>query len=114
MSDCLFCKIIAGEIPSDIVYQDDKIIAFKDIQPQAPVHILVLPKEHIPTIMDVTAENSQLIGHLHMKVKEIAEILGVSESGLRLVCNYGKHGDQIVPHIHFHLLGGRPLTWPPG
>ena len=114
MSDCLFCKIISGEIPADIVYQDDKMIAFKDIQPQAPVHVLVVPKEHIPTIMDVTENNSELIGYLHMKVKEIAKSLGVAESGLRLVCNYGKDGDQIIQHIHFHLLGGRPLTWPPG
>ncbi len=114
MSDCLFCKIISREIPTEIVYEDDKIIAFKDVQPHAPVHVLIVPKEHIPTIADVTESSVPLIGYLHLKVKEIADELGIGESGYRLVCNYGRDGDQIIPHIHFHLLGGRPLAWPPG
>ncbi|RQD74886.1 MAG: histidine triad nucleotide-binding protein [Candidatus Syntrophonatronum acetioxidans] len=114
MSDCLFCKIISREIPSEIVYEDDKIIAFKDIQPQAPVHVLIVPKEHISTILGLRDESAELIGYLHQKVKDIAEEIGVSDSGFRLVCNHGKDGDQIVPHVHFHLLGGRSLTWPPG
>lgn len=114
MSDCLFCKIISREIPTEIVYEDDKIIAFKDAQPHAPVHVLILPKEHIPTIADITDSSASLIGYLHLKVKEIAGELGIGESGYRLVCNYGRDGDQIVPHVHFHLLGGRRLAWPPG
>lgn len=96
------------------MYEDEKIIAFKDIQPQAPVHILIVPKEHIPSIMDLDDKSAALIGYLHQKIKEIAEIVEVAESGFRLVCNYGRDGDQIVPHVHFHLLGGRSLTWPPG
>ncbi len=114
MSDCLFCKVISKEVPSEIVYEDDKIIAFKDIQPQAPVHVLIVPKEHISTLMDLTEDSAELMGYLHLKVKEIAEEVGVADSGFRLACNYGKDGDQIIPHIHFHLLGGRSLTWPPG
>lgn len=114
MSDCLFCKIIAGEIPGDILYEDDRVIAFKDINPQAPAHALIMPKEHIPTLMDLDDRDCHLIGYLHLKAREVAEKLEISQSGFRLICNFGKDGDQVVPHIHFHMLGGRRLSWPPG
>ncbi len=114
MTDCLFCKIISREVPGDIVYEDDKIIAFKDIEPQAPVHVLIVPREHIPALVDLTEETADIIGYLHYKTREIAKEMGIEERGFRLICNYGKDANQIVPHIHFHLIGGRSLSWPPG
>ena len=102
MSDCVFCKIVSGEIPSNKVYEDDDILCFRDLDPQAPVHVLIIPKKHIVSLDDVTEE-----------VREIAETLGL-ENGYRLVNNCGEDGFQTVKHLHFHLLGKRKMTWPPG
>ena len=110
MSDCLFCKIIAGEIPSTKVYEDEKCLAFRDIAPQAPEHIIIVPKCHISGANEVCAENIDYIAHIWCKIPEIAKIVGVNESGYRIVNNCGKDGCQSVGHIHFHLLGGRKLS----
>ena len=111
--DCIFCKIANGEIPSTKVYEDDKILAFKDLDPQAPVHLLVIPKEHIKWAYDVTAENSAVIAHIFEKIPEIAKSQGLEE-GFRIVNNCGAPAGQTVHHIHFHLRGGRDFTWPAG
>lgn len=113
MGDCIFCKIAEKEIPSNIVYEDDKIICFHDLEPQAPVHVLIIPKKHIPSMDDVAAEDQELLGYIMTKVKEIARTLGL-ENGYRLVNNCGEDGFQTVKHLHFHLLGKRKMTWPPG
>ena len=113
MSDCVFCMIANHEIPSNIAYEDDKIIAFHDLDPQAPVHVLIIPKKHITSLDDVTEEDSELLGYIMTKVKEIAATLGL-ENGYRLVNNCGEDGLQTVKHLHFHLLGKRKMTWPPG
>lgn len=113
MSDCIFCKIVQGEIPSDKVYEDDRILCFKDLDPQAPVHVLIIPKKHISSLDDVREEDSELLGYIMLKVREIAADLGL-ENGYRLVNNCGEDGLQTVQHLHFHLLGRRKLTWPPG
>ena len=113
MSDCIFCKIAQGEIPSENVYEDDKILCFKDLDPQAPVHVLIIPKKHISSLDDVREEDSELLGYIMLKVREIAADLGL-ENGYRLVNNCGEDGLQTVQHLHFHLLGRRKLTWPPG
>jgi histidine triad (HIT) family protein len=112
--DCIFCKIVAGEIPSNKVYEDDKILAFRDLNPEAPEHVLIIPKKHITSLNHVTPEDHALLGHIQVKVKEIAESLGVSEKGYRLVANTGDEGGQTVHHLHYHLLGGRSMKWPPG
>ena len=111
--DCIFCKIANGEIPSTKVYEDDKILAFKDLDPQAPVHLLVIPKEHIKWAYDVTAENSAVIAHIFEEIPEIAKSQGLEE-GFRIVNNCGAPAGQTVHHIHFHLMGGRDFTWPAG
>lgn len=113
MSDCIFCMIANKEIPSNIAYEDDKIIVFHDLEPQAPVHVLVIPKKHISSLDDVKPEDGDLIGYLMLKVKDIAKDLGL-ENGYRLVNNCGEDGLQTVKHLHFHLLGKRKMTWPPG
>ena len=110
--DCLFCKIIAGEIPSKTVYEDAEILAFCDIQPQAPVHVLVIPKEHIASAVEITPENSGLIAKVWEAIPKIAADLGL-ENGFRVVNNCGKDGMQTVQHLHFHLLGKRQMGWPP-
>ena len=112
--DCIFCNIIKGEIPSSKVYENDKIYAFNDISPVAPVHVLIIPKEHIESINDLSEKNANLISDVMLAAKEIAAQLGVSESGYRVVTNCGQAAGQTVNHIHFHLLGGRDLAWPPG
>lgn len=112
--DCLFCKIAGGNIPSEKVYEDDLILAFKDISPVAPVHIVIIPKEHIDSVMALRDEHKDLIGHIFIKAQEIAEKMGIAENGFRLVNNCGNDGGQSVMHIHFHLIGGRSLEWPPG
>ena len=112
--DCLFCKIIARQIPADIVYEDDKILAFNDISPQAPVHILVIPKEHIDRISNLEESNKEIISELIFTAKKLAEEKEIAESGYRLVLNNNKDAGQAVFHIHLHLLGGRKLSWPPG
>lgn len=111
---CLFCRIAKGEIPSAKVYEDDKILAFKDIDPKAPVHVLIIPKEHISSVMDLNENNKDIVGHIFMRAKEIAKQSGVSETGFRIVTNSGEDAGQSVEHLHFHLLGGRSLQWPPG
>ena len=113
MSDCIFCKIAAGEIPSNKAYEDDRIIAFHDIEPQAPVHVLFVPKEHICCANAITEENCDIVGHIFSKIPAVAKELGL-ENGYRVVTNCGEDGCQSVMHIHFHLLGGRDFTWPPG
>ncbi|MDR0520175.1 MAG: histidine triad nucleotide-binding protein [Clostridiales Family XIII bacterium] len=113
MDDCIFCKIVAGEIPSEKVYEDERIVAFRDLEPQAPEHVLIIPKKHIPSLDGMSDGDSELVGYLVSKVRDIAGQLGLS-GGYRLVSNNGKDGQQTVQHLHFHLLGGRQMTWPPG
>lgn len=114
MEDCIFCRIVNKQIPSRIVYEDDSILAFHDIDPKAPVHVLVIPKQHISSVNEVTQENSQVIAHLFANLPKIAEKLGIKDSGYRVVINCGKDAGQAVNHLHYHVLGGRSLTWPPG
>ena len=110
----IFTKIINKEIPADIVFEDDEVLAFKDIDPKAPIHILIIPKKEIPTINDLKEEEDKLIGKIIRKARDIAEEQGISEDGYRLVFNCNKNGGQAVYHIHCHLLGGRTMQWPPG
>lgn len=112
MDNCIFCKIINREIPSDIVYEDDKIIAFKDVNPVAPVHVLIIPKEHIASAMDITEENAPVVAHIFNTAKKIAKIMGIEKSGFRIVNNCGENAGQTVFHMHFHLIGGKTLLWP--
>jgi histidine triad (HIT) family protein len=114
MSKTLFEKIIAREIPANIVYEDDRVLAFKDINPGAPTHVLIVPKKPIPRIAEAGAEDQQLLGHLLLKAAEVAKQLGLSEGGYRLVINNGPDAGESVPHLHLHILGGRHLHWPPG
>ena len=114
MSQTLFEKIIAREIPADIVYEDDQVLAFRDISPQAPTHVLVIPKKVIPRIAEADDSDQALLGHLLLKARDVAAELGLADSGYRLVINNGRDGGESVPHLHCHILGGRPLTWPPG
>ena len=109
MSDCLFCKIVAGDIPSTKVYEDETVLAFRDIAPMAPTHILVIPKVHIPSVDGVTAENSGIVAHIFEVIPQIAEAEGL-KNGYRVVSNCGSDAGQTVPHLHFHILGGRALT----
>ena len=111
---CIFCKIINGEIPSNKVYEDDTILAFYDIEPQAPVHVIIIPKEHITSANAITEENSKVVAYIFEKIPEIAKKLGIFESGYRIINNCGKDGGQTVEHIHFHMMGGRPCLWPAG
>lgn len=110
----LFEKLIARQIPSEVVYEDDQVFAFRDIHPQAPTHILVVPKRPIPRIGEAKPEDAPLLGHLLVKAAEVAKSVGLAESGFRLVINNGRDGGESVPHLHCHILGGRPLSWPPG
>jgi len=112
--DCLFCKIINGEIPSTKVYEDDMCLAFLDISPQAPKHAVVVPKCHISGTNEINSENSKYIAHIFECMPEIAKKLGIDEKGYRVVNNCGEDGGQTVGHLHFHVLGGRMLGWPPG
>ncbi len=109
MSDCIFCKIINGEIPCSQVYQDDKVLAFKDINPLAPVHVLIIPKQHIESAQTVKEDNSEVVAHIFSKIPGIAREMGIAESGYRVITNIGKDGGQAVPHLHFHILGGLKL-----
>ena len=114
MSGTIFTKIIAREIAADIVYEDDRVLAFRDINPQGPTHVLVIPKEEIATINDATTEHEALLGHMMTTAARIAKEEGVAEEGYRLVMNCNREGGQEVYHIHLHLIGGRRMTWPPG
>lgn len=114
MEDCIFCKIVKGEIPSQKVYEDEKILAFRDITPQAPVHILIIPKKHLSNILEISSEDQSLLGSIQEAVVRITQQEGIDQKGFRLVNNCGVEGGQTVNHLHFHLLGGRNLGWPPG
>ena len=114
MEDCLFCKIVRKEIPSNIIYEDDKSLAFNDINPQAPTHILVIPKKHIRSLVESEDSDKELLGHLTQVARNIANEKDLSGKGFRLVLNSGLEAGQSVWHIHFHLMGGRKMTWPPG
>ena len=114
MSDCLFCKMVTGEIKPDVVYEDDAVMAFRDVNPQAPLHVLVIPRVHIATTNDLTAENVDIVGKLYLAAKQIAADEGVAEPGYRMVMNCNPGAGQSVYHIHLHLLGGRAMAWPPG
>ncbi|MET0052776.1 MAG: histidine triad nucleotide-binding protein [Candidatus Thiodiazotropha sp.] len=114
MSECLFCKFVSGEIAPNIVYQDDDVLAFRDINPQSPTHVLVIPKRHIPTLNDLSPADAELVGKLYLTAKKVAEEEGIDESGYRTVMNCNEEAGQTVFHIHLHLLGGRPMAWPPG
>jgi histidine triad (HIT) family protein len=110
----LFEKICQGEIPADIVYQDDRCVCFRDIAPQAPTHLLLVPRKPIPRIGEATSDDQELLGHMLLQVSHIARSVGISESGFRVVMNNGHDGGEAVPHLHIHILGGRAMSWPPG
>jgi len=114
VDDCLFCRIVGGTIPADIVYRDDQVTAFRDIQPQAPVHVLVVPNQHITSTNDLEAGHDAVMGHLLRATRVVAEQEGIGQSGYRLIVNTGADAMQSVAHIHVHVLGGRKLGWPPG
>ena len=114
MTDCLFCKIRDGEIPCDKVYEDDHVLAFRDVNPQAPTHVLIIPKKHIATINDLESEDAVVAGRMTLLAKQIAADEGIDQEGYRLVFNCNEGAGQAVFHIHMHLLGGRRLSWPPG
>ena len=114
MTDCLFCKIREGEIPADIIYQDDDVMAFNDVNPQAPTHLLIIPKKHLSTVNDVEPTDELMMGKLFSAAKKIAAEKGISDDGYRLVVNTNEQAGQTVFHIHMHFLAGRIMTWPPG
>ncbi|MCX7908862.1 MAG: histidine triad nucleotide-binding protein [Ignavibacteria bacterium] len=114
MGDTVFSKIIRKEISAEIVYEDDEVLAFKDIAPQAPIHVLIIPKKEIPTVNDINEEDAPLIGKLFLVAKKLAKEFNIAESGYRLVMNCNKDAGQAVYHLHLHLLGGRKFSWPPG
>ena len=113
MSNCIFCKLKDKEIPTEVVYEDDKIFCFHDADPQAPIHVLMIPKKHIASTDEIKDEDGELMGHMLSKVKDVAEILGL-KNGYRLVINCGEDGMQTVKHLHLHILGKKKMTWPPG
>lgn len=112
--DCLFCKIATGELATNSVYEDEHVLAFRDLNPQAPTHILIIPKQHIATLNDTNEADAFLLGHMILTAKKIAQMEQLSESGYRLVFNVNQQGGQTVYHIHLHVVGGRTMTWPPG
>ena len=112
--DCLFCKIAAKQIPSTEVYSDDEFYAFRDINPEAPSHVLLIPRKHIARLTDAEAENTELLGKLWLRAKEVAAREGIAAAGFRCILNCGEAAGQIVQHVHMHILGGRPMGWPPG
>ncbi len=114
MSECLFCGVIKGDIKGDIVYQDGSVVAFRDINPKAPVHILIVPRKHMETLLDLEQGDKQFIGDIFYVASQLARDQGIAKDGFRVVLNCGPGAGQSVYHIHFHLLGGRPLSWPPG
>ena len=114
MSDCLFCKILDGEIPCDKVFENDQVIAFRDLNPQAPTHILVIPRRHIPTVNELTSDDKNVVAEMMLAAQAIAKQEGIEESGYRLVMNCNEGAGQTVFHIHLHILGGRTMNWPPG
>jgi histidine triad (HIT) family protein len=114
MDDCLFCRIVRKEIPAKIVFEDEKFLAFEDIHPQAPVHVLLIPKEHFASLNEAPAGSEALLGETLLRAREIARAKGIASSGYRIVLNTARDSGQVVFHIHFHILGGRRMTWPPG
>lgn len=114
MTDCIFCKIVNGDIPATKVYEDEDVLAFRDLNPQAPVHVLVIPRKHIATTNDLQPDDAALVGKMYLAAQQIARDEGISESGYRTVINCNAEAGQTVFHIHLHLLGGRPMGWPPG
>ena len=112
--DCLFCRILDGEIPADIIHESESTVAFRDLNPQAPTHVLIIPRRHIATINDIEPDDEELIGSLYSAAKQVAQDEGLTEDGYRVVMNCGEGAGQSVFHLHLHLLGGRPLNWPPG
>lgn len=114
MQDCLFCKIERGDIPATKVYQDEHVIAIKDIEPQAPFHFLIIPAKHVATLNDLTESDNALVGHMHQIAKQLAQQHGFAETGYRTLFNCNRGGGQAVFHLHLHVLGGRQMSWPPG
>jgi len=114
LGDCLFCAIVAKKIPATIVQETDKCLAFRDISPKAPVHVLVIPKEHVDNLMALESRHSEILGDIHMTIQKVARQEGVAEKGFRTVINNGKDSGQAVGHLHYHVLAGRKLSWPPG
>lgn len=114
MSDCLFCKMVRGEIQPDVVYENEHVLAFRDLHPQAPTHVLVIPKAHISTLNDLDEGHADVIGQMFLAAKQVAKLEGIEESGFRTVINCNSDGGQTVFHIHLHVLGGRAMNWPPG
>lgn len=114
MTDCIFCKIAAGDIPATTLYDDGEVLAFRDINPEAPIHLLIIPRKHIPTLNDLTEVDAALIGRMYLAAKQLAAELGVADGGYRTVINCNRNAGQLVFHIHMHLLAGRELGWPPG
>ncbi|ADL07676.1 histidine triad nucleotide-binding protein [Thermosediminibacter oceani] len=112
--DCIFCKIVRKEVPAAVVYEDNDILAFKDINPQAPIHLLIIPKQHLTSIMDIDDSNGDIVKKILLVAKNLARKNNIDNKGFRLVVNTGNDGGQTVHHLHFHLLGGRFMTWPPG
>lgn len=113
-TDCLFCKILAGDIPADIIFESEHAIAFRDINPQAPTHVLIIPRQHVATINDLTAGDEQIVGNLFLVAKQIARQEGIADPGYRVTMNCNAAAGQTVFHLHLHLLGGRDMNWPPG
>lgn len=114
MNDCIFCKIVSGDIPSEKVYENEQVYAFRDLNPAAPSHVLVIPKEHIQSLNEMNEGHQSLLGELMLAAKEIANLEGLSDDGYRVVNNIGENGGQTVNHFHLHLIGGRSMQWPPG
>jgi len=114
MSDCLFCRIVRKEIPAEILHEDDEVLAFRDINPQAPVHFLVIPKKHLSSLAEVTATDERLLSRIVAAINAVAAKQGLGAGGFRVVTNVGREAGQTVPHLHFHVLGGRSFAWPPG
>ena len=114
MENCIFCKIISKEVPSKIVYEDERVLAFEDINPRAPIHILLIPKEHFGTLHEIPEEKKDILSHLLLKARQVAQEKGIAENGYRIVLNTERDSGQEVFHIHFHLFGGRRMNWPPG
>ena len=112
-SDCIFCKILRKEIPTELVYEDEHCITIKDIDPCAPIHLLIIPREHVGSLNDIASEQTAMLGHLQLAAAKVAQLVGVDEQGWRLVCNCGSWGGQTVMHLHYHLIGGKILGWPP-
>jgi histidine triad (HIT) family protein len=112
--DCLFCKFVSGEIPADIVHETDQVLAFRDINPQAPTHVLIIPRKHIPTVNDLRDADTDIVGQLFAAARDIAKVEGIDKPGFRMTMNCNKAAGQTVFHLHLHLLGGRNFTWPPG